>query len=104
MDLVNAIMDSAIERYLKAHGATEINLSKLSRETGIGLSSLWFYLRNNRKWPTEAYLKVLCSLGSLTYDQDNNNLIIRFNKNRENSKILRSFLNKDYKNNGEIHP
>jgi len=99
MDFVNAIMQSAIDRYLKANNANEVNLSKLSRETGIGLSSLWFYLRQNRKWPAESYLKVLCALGSLTYDQEKNHLIIKFTKTRETSKMLRGFLNKDYKSN-----
>jgi hypothetical protein len=103
MDFANTIMQSAIERYLKNHSMSELNLSRLSRETGIGLSSLWFYLRQNRKWPAESYLKVLCALGSLSYDHDENHLVIKFAKTRENSKILKSFLSKDYKFHGDSH-
>jgi hypothetical protein len=91
-------MKSGIDRYLKSTNTTELNLSKLSRETNIGLSSLWFYLRSGRKWPADAFFKVLNSLGSLTVDPANNYVIVKFNKSKETSKILKDFLNRDYKN------
>jgi hypothetical protein len=82
------IMCDALEAYKKKRGTNEINYSELSDQTGCTISSLWFYFKGQRRWPADAFMRVLSCIGALHHNE-NSILIAYNNKVPEESNVLK---------------
>lgn len=51
-------------KIIKQH-IKETNISELARNVGITPNLMWLYVKAQRKWPVDVWLKTLAFLGSL---------------------------------------
>jgi len=95
--LSNIIMESSISDYCKKNECNELNISAVAKHTGTKMSSLWFYVKGERKWSVDAWLKTLACLGSLKCYGDV--ITIKLPKNKVQKKHLNKLGEKEYMSN-----
>ncbi len=87
------IVDTLIKSKINENDEKKVNISQLSKNTGIQISSLWCYLNGKRKWPADHFLRILVEIGEATIID--NHLII--NIEHANKTIINKSLNQSRK-------
>lgn len=81
-DIAHRIIDEALT------GQGELNITKLSKDTTCTTVALWYYVRQERKWPVGVWLQTLVALGAAKFR--GNTIII----NTEEAQDLKEMTDK----------
>jgi len=88
MESPNVLIDECKKDWQKKN-ERKFNLAHFSEDSGVKLTSTWFYFRSERRWPAEAWIRALIYFGVAKVNYDNCSIEIKFNKNVEIRKALK---------------
>lgn len=95
MEAPNTLIDHSMKDWLYKKGKKKLNLVLFSEDTGVKITSTWFYFRSERRWPAEAWIRALVYFGIAKINHENCSIVINFPKNAETRKSLKRLVSKD---------
>jgi hypothetical protein len=91
MESPNILIDECKKEWCKKN-EKKFNLAHFSEDSGVKLTSTWFYFRGERRWPAESWVRALVYFGIAKVDPDKCSIQINFVKNADTRKALKRMI------------